>query len=178
MIDATEAPNEATPAPKKAKRRKPQRRRAAPKAEPFRAPEEFAGMTPTDCCDACLENKFAAETAQKRVNEIDMMYPRVPTARGRGSPTSRQQFAQVVAGSVMEDDSEWLARIPPALGEEWSRLIKVAQGCCTISGGAVCAHPFKAPLQSALQRDPEVFARYQRAKKALRKQRLSLEDAA
>ena len=38
------------------KRRKQQRRRtAAPatKVAPFRAPDEFAGMTETDCCDEC-----------------------------------------------------------------------------------------------------------------------------
>lgn len=44
--------------PKRKYRRRYARRlkTAAPKAPPFKAPEEFAGMTQYECCDVCKEN--------------------------------------------------------------------------------------------------------------------------
>lgn len=137
---------------------KPGRRRAAPRraAEDFEAPDEFAGMTAHDCCDACLAGKIDAEVAQKRLQEIDQTYPR-QVSLVPNNPT------------VMELDAEWLAR-NSQVADEFRRLSKALQGGCIISGGA-CAHPFKSPLQSSMFGNREVFERYQRAKRVLADQR-------
>lgn len=56
MSDAAEKIDPpAEPAKPKA-RRKPQRRKPAAKVVPFKAPDEFAGMTPSECCSACGPN--------------------------------------------------------------------------------------------------------------------------
>lgn len=138
-----------------AKRRK-RRVAATPKRE---VPDEFAGMTATDCCDGCAAGKAAAEAARKRLNEIDAAYPRQPS-RIPNNPT------------VLELDPEWLAR-NTQVADEFRRLSKALDGACVISSG-VCAHPFKSPLQSAMFRDAKVMARYQRAKKILAHQKIDL----
>lgn len=164
MAEAAEA-IEHTEQPTPRKRTAKRRRRAAPRrqhaeeAAPFRAPDEFAGMTATDCCDACLAGKAEAEAARRRLNEIDAAAPRQPTR----IPNNE---------TVLELDPEWKAR-NPQYAVEFDRLTAKLNGCCIISG-SVCAHPFKSPLQSAMFRDPVVLERYQRAKKALKHQVIDL----
>lgn len=171
MIEQTEPHTEA-PAKKRQYRRraKPrQARRDAPERE--RAPDEFAGMTATECCDACHENVAAAEAAQRRLNELEMMYPRRPAPR-RIDPRTGWQ---VGGETVMENDEEYLAR-NPQIADEFRRLGVAVLGKCQISGAPGCAHPHKAGLSAALKRDPKAVARYGRAKKKLQRQLIDLRD--
>lgn len=157
MTDQTNTPE--APAPKSKPRRKQVRRRAAV-AAPFEAPEEFEGMTAKDCCDACLTNVTAVEDAQARMNEIDRMYPRTMSRNPRSE-------------TVMENDAEWLER-NPKLTDEWRRLCRLVRGTCAITGAPGCAHPFKGGLSPHLKRDPKAVARFQRAKQALRHQKINV----
>jgi hypothetical protein len=43
---------------------------------------------------------------------------------------------------------------------------------CLISGMAICGHPGKGGLQSAMQNDPEAMARYNQARKILAHQKV------
>lgn len=147
------------------KRKSPARRKTAagPKAE-------FAGMTTTECCDGCFANKAAAEAAQKRLNELEMMYPRRPAP-----PVVNALGWRLPAETVMETDEQFLAR-NPQIADEWRKLSGKVMGECTISGHPGCAHPFKGGLRSDLRRDPKAVGRYQRAVKALKHQNIDLRD--
>lgn len=164
MTDAAEKIEE-TEAPKPARKQKRKyRRRAAaraPRAEPFKPPEEFAGMTAYDCCDSCLDGLAKANAAQQRLNELEMMHPRMPSRDRDNSAT------------VMEGDAEYLARIPQ-IAEEWRRCSAAVLGSCYISNSRQCAHPNKSPIQAAMMRDPVALQRYQRAKRALKHQMIDL----
>ncbi len=39
---------------------------------------EFEGLTATECCDECYENFKAAPAAQRRINELGVLYKREP----------------------------------------------------------------------------------------------------
>lgn len=149
---ATEKPKRTKPA----KKAKPKRA-----AKPFDAPEEFAGMTAVDCCNACYDNMAAAQAAQRRLNEIEMAYPRRPSPLRDKNPT------------VMEGDAEYLAR-NPQIAEEFKDLGKALLGKCHITGHPGCAHPHKGGLASNVQRDPKASSRYQRAKKVLAHQKIDM----
>jgi hypothetical protein len=149
---ATEKPKHAKPA----KKAKPKREK-----KPFVAPEEFAGMTSTDCCTACYDNMAVAQAAQRRLNEIEMTYQRRPSPLRDASPT------------VMESDAEYLAR-NPQIAEEFKELGRALLGKCHITGHPGCAHPHKGGLASNSQRDPKASSRYQRAKKVLEHQKIDL----
>lgn len=45
---------------------------------------------------------------------------------------------------------------------------------CVISGLNICGHPFKSGLQGALAAQPDVAARYSKARKMLHKQKLNV----
>lgn len=160
ILEETEAPK---PKRKYTRRRKRAVARAprAERAVPFRPPVEFEGMTAYDCCDRCLDGLAAANVAQQRLNEIEMMHPRRPSANRDSNPT------------VMETDAEYLARVPQ-IAEEWRRCCAAVLGNCYISNGRQCAHPNKSPIQANAMRDPEALSRYQRAKKVLKHQMIDL----
>lgn len=105
MSEPAENFNPAEPVAPAAPKPKRGRRRAAPRAKakvvPFKAPDEFAGMTKLDCCTACKPDR------------------------------------------------------------------------CVISGSNYCAHPFMSGLQSIT--DPQIVARFGRAKASLAHQRIDLE---
>jgi hypothetical protein len=149
-----EVTTEQPAAPKRAPSRK--RKTTKKAAAPFKAPAEFAGMTATECCNECGENKAKAEAAQRRLNEIDAMRPRQVSRDPRSA-------------SVMEGDAEWMARNPD-MADEWRKLSAVVMGKCAITGAPGCAHPFKGTLSPALMHNPKATERYGRAKKALKHQ--------
>ena len=118
---------------------------------------EFEGLTATECCDACYENFRAAPAAQKRINELGVLYKRQPSEIERSE-------------SVMESDAEWLdrvAEINPDIRAEWVKLVAAAGGHCIISGAAYCASPAKGGLHSREQHDPAALKRFNQAKELL-----------
>lgn len=157
------------PAPSPKKRRKQTRRRAAPRAAAATEPQddELAGLTANDCCDACSVNMAASLTAQKRLNEIEMMYPRRPAPL----VTDPRTGWRLPAATVMETDEQYIARNPP-IAEEFVKLGKAVLGSCKISGQPGCAHPHKGGLPRAAQSDPQAVARYLRAKRLLEHQKI------
>jgi hypothetical protein len=48
---------------------------------------------------------------------------------------------------------------------------------CVISGIGVCAHPARSGLQSAMSRDPDVFKRYELARRLLAVQAAEAKEA-
>lgn len=143
----------------KTKRRHKRRPKEVVAAEPFEAPEEFAGMTASNCCHACERDPIAQEAAMMRIHEIERAYPRIES-RNRNSPT------------VMESDAEWLARYPQ-VADEWRKLWRTAKGECVISGVPACGHPFTG----IRPRSADGLERWGRAKKALLHQRIELKNA-
>ena len=118
---------------------------------------EFEGLTATECCDGCIEGLRAAPAAQRRINELGVIYKRLPS-QIQGSET------------VMESDDEWLTRIAetdPNIKAEWAQLAAIAGGRCIISGKPYCASPAKGGLHSAEKNDPAALRRFAQAKELL-----------
>jgi hypothetical protein len=118
---------------------------------------EFEGLTATECCDGCYESFRAAPAAQKRINELGVLYKRQPS-QIEGSET------------VMEGDVEWLDRVSelnPELRAEWAKLTAAAGGRCIISGKSYCASPAKGGLHSREKNDPAALKRFNQAKELL-----------
>lgn len=154
---AVEAPPVAPPMRKRRPRRKAKHR--ANTLRPFKAPDEFAGMTEIECCGACAVGDAAA-AVQRRLNEINDAYPRRQSALP-GNPT------------VLEMDAEWLAR-NPQVADEFRKLTKAIAGHCVISGVGACGHPFKGGEAQLPRGDQVALARFNRAKKALAKRKIDL----
>lgn len=150
--------------------------------KPSAAPNEFEGLTVTECCDECVRNLKAARAAQERLNEIDRLYKRQPS---------------VIPGNetVMEGDAEWLRRnfdFRPAnplendpgqpekseLKAEWKKLTAAVGGRCIISGKPYCASPAKGGLHSAEKNDYDALKRFKRAKEFLMDAKLDLQKMA
>ena len=140
---------------------------------------EFEGLTVTECCDECVRNLNAARGAQKRINEFEVLYKRLPS-RIIGNET------------VMEGDAEWLSRNfdarpanliegdpgqpeKPELKAEWKKLTAAVGGLCIISGRSYCASPAKGGLHSAEKNDYEALKRFKRAKEMLMDAKLDLQ---
>lgn len=149
------------------RRPKPAKKKAKAKLAPktFVAPAEFEGMTATECCNACYDNMELAKQAQRRLNEIEMIYPRRPSPLRDQSPT------------VMEIDAEYLAR-NPQIAQEFKELGKVLLGKCHITQRPGCAHPHKGGLSANLQQDAKAVNTYKRAKNVLAHQKINLSGAA
>jgi hypothetical protein len=121
------------------------------------AASEFEGLTATECCDGCYENFKAAPAAQRRINELGVLYKREPS-QIKGSE------------SVMESDAEWLdrvAEINPEIRVEWAELSAIAGGLCIISGQPYCASPAKGGLHSREKNNPAALKRFNQAKELL-----------
>lgn len=159
------------PKKKPIKRAKGVRKAKPVREKPLQAPEEFAGMTATDCCNACYDNATAAQEAQHRLNEIEMMYPR-RSAPPVIHPTTGWRMP---AATVMENDEQYLMR-NPQIAEEFTKLGKALLGKCHITGHPGCAHPHKGGMAPNLHRDPKASARYQRAKRVLAHQKIDLTE--
>ena len=124
---------------------------------PTKTADEFKGLTATDCCDECYENIGNAPAAQKRINELGMLYKRQP---------SQIQNSE----TVMEGDAEWLDRIAqtyPEIRTEWKDLTAKAGGHCIISGQPYCASPAKGGLHAREKNNPAALGRFNRAKELL-----------
>lgn len=166
MSEQTEVAIETSePKPKRKYTRRKRRTVPRPRVEQaFEAPDEFAGLTETQCCNDCGANLAAAQQARRRMDELEMAYQRLPSR----DPKSE---------TVMEGDAEWLQR-NPTIAEEWRSLAKTAMGRCAISGAPGCAHPLKGGLSPRMQQNPQAVARFQKVKKLLEHRKIDLRGAA
>lgn len=174
MTEHTETTVTEGPAPKPARQhRRPNKRRPRQAKPPTEAKPtkdaEFAGLTAFDCCNACHANIDAAQKAQYRLNELELMYPRMlappiidPRTGWRLPPAS-----------VMETDEQYLER-NPRIADEFRKLGAAVLGACHISGLPGCAHPHKGGLSVQGKRNSKAVQRYERAKKILEHQKIDL----
>jgi hypothetical protein len=61
------------------------------------------------------EAPMTPAAAMMRLNELDRIYPRVPSRNPRSE-------------TVLENDAEWLARNPQVNADEWRKLWRIAKG--------------------------------------------------
>jgi hypothetical protein len=163
----------------KAKRSRPPRHVALrntervvdPKAEPL--PPEFEGLSDESCCDACGVNGSNAVEAQRKLNELELRYPRRPSPDIPVlDPNTGARIGTRRGETVMESDAQWAARVPPDVREAFIEAGRQVLGVCVIQGGPGCAHPRKGGLSPANRANPAAVLRFNRAARALKLDKL------
>lgn len=171
-LEKVEAENKKLKA--RAKKAPPRARAPAPpveKQEPM--PPEFAGLSDESCCDACVANGAKAVEAQKRLNEIELRYPRRPSRDIPViDPVTGGRIGMRRGETVMESDTEWSARVPPDVKEAFLEHSSAVLGGCVIQGGPGCAHPRKGGLSPSRRADPVAVQRFNRAVRLLKLDKL------